>query len=332
MENIRYMGNMEKTEIIMKLYNEGKTPSQIQKVTKLEKRYIDLIINMLLENGKIKPRKQIIEERREAVGQLLDKKQNKERSILVQEISMELGITIKETIEAINFVERVRRQNKIIETRRNQIQELCKTKEISMQEMAEELNVSISTIRTDIAELRKQGKTIEPKREMSIHKKKQKDLGRLSSLSQRIKNGEIPLTVQISEDFENYITTCKSRFSEGTFEKSEMPILKKVVTVKNNYSDIMFYLRACTHFKYIREVKGFTDLMLDSTNFTEEQKEKMKDANQKADNILKRATASEAIKKGLGVEEAVRQSGLDRNIVVQINKKIMSKPIIHKRR
>ena len=248
------------------------------------------------------------------------------------------------------------------EERMNQIEKLYNTTKMSQKQMAEELGISEPLISRYIKELKEEGRIQDRKeeikekiRELMISKEglTQKQIAdelgisqmSVSTYLQKIRGKDkqkkeskkynidhikkrynsLELTERDMKEFNGYISNCKERLEQGTLEKSELNLIKDLITLTDKYSDIIFYIKACVSFNQLEEAVKFANYNKGNENLTQEQRGKIVDLSKKILNLKKKSCALTYLKRGAGILEAAKSSGLSETEVIKLNRKLQEK-------
>lgn len=252
-----------------------------------------------------------MEERKQIVEKLCKEgKKTKEIAqivgVSVPTISRTIKILVNEgKVKALKKAGREKGKLKKLEPRRQKVREYCNQGK-STREIAQIFHISVATVNRDINLLIDRGEIKQPR-----WYKKEKGL--LKSI-ENFKGQEESI-----KNFETYINNCKNRLENNILEKEEMPLIKEVVMLMDDYKATMFYLKLCIYFNQYNEAERFARCQADNEKFTEKERQKIEKIMQEVIKIKKKKVAVIILKTGGTVEKAMRHSGLGEREVLALN-------------
>ena len=246
------------------------------------------------------------------------------------------------------------------EERMSQIEKLYNTENMSQRQISEKLGISESIISRYVKELKKEGRIRDKKEEQreKIKELTAKGLGQkeiaeklgvssslVSIYLKKVRNekeqenenkkynlndlerryNSLELTESDMQEFNGYLSNCKKRLMQEKLDRTELNLIKKLITLTDKYSDIIFYIRACVYFNQLDDAIKFANYNRDNENLTKEQRAKIADLSKKLLNLKKKSNALNYLKRGAGILETAKSSGLSETEVIKLNRKLQEK-------
>ena len=319
----------ERKEMALELYNEGIEIKEIAKRLNVTVETINTYIKELEKEGRIEKRNLS----RKSIKKKEKKEKNKEKILELHNI----GLGVKEIENRLNlsdttvykYIKELKDEGKIKvinrEERKEKALELY-NQGIEIKEIAKRLDVTVVTINTYIRELEKEGK-IKKRERKSIKKKnteKEIDIEKESiDIQKRVNKDDFK--EKDYQKFSEYILHCKERLDKRKLKRDELVAIKKVVDITYKYNDIIFYIKACIHFGQALEAKKAVNGARASGEFSPEQREKLNELYRKIIEVEKKKAAIIMLKRGNGVLEVAKSSGLSETEVIKLNRKLLEK-------
>lgn len=182
---------------------------------------------------------------------------------------------------------------KRIESRRERVIELIDN--LTIEEIAKRLEVSIVTIYNDIYVLRKQGKIPSKEERLRARKKRTIDTRRnqikeLMGKDLDVRKIAKALGVSIStiyndikflkeqEETEKKLKQYIKKLEDNTLKEEDLNEIKKILEKNSSYKNIIICVRACTSLRNEQEAINLLNMHINNPDLTEEQREKLKKA------------------------------------------------------
>lgn len=319
-KNVAKEKNKEK---ILELYNLGMKRKEIAEKLNISVGTIQKYKIELVQEGKL----QIIDkkkERKEKVIELYNQGIDSKEIAKRLEVSVvTINTYISELIEAGKIQQRKRKRKSIAkEENKKKILKLY-NQGLDVKEIADELYLVKPTVYKYIKEL-KEERRIRKRRSIKREKNKINIIEEESRDIQKIVNKE-KYTKKDYQKFSEYISRCKERLNKRQLKKEELTTIKKVVDITYKYSDIIFYIKSCIHLGQTLEARRALNEARLSSEILPEQREKLNELSRKIIEVEKKRTAIIMLKRGKGVAEAVKSSGLSETEVIKLNRKLLAK-------
>ncbi len=214
------------------------------------------------------------------------------------------------------YIKELKRESRIRdkkEAKKEKIKKLIKTGErLTQRQIEEKIGISQMLVSTYLKEIRNEEK-----------QKKENKKYNIAHIEERY--GSMELTERDMKEFNGYISNCKERLKQGTLEKSELNLIKNLITLTDKYTDIIFYIRACVSFNQLDEAIKFANYNKGNENLAQEQKAKLADLSKKLLNLKRKSNALNYLRRGAGILETAKYSGLSETEVIKLNRKLLEK-------
>ncbi len=261
-----------------------------------------------------------MEKRRQKVLELA--KQGKNQIQIAKELNV-VSSTISNDEKALRKAGMLPGRYEEKNQRRQQVVELLKQGK-TREEIAAELNVSITTVTTDVTNLVEKGmidKRYVTRKPNNINKD-------INDLINEYYGQKRTLIL-----FSQYIEDCKEKFKNGISLKKELETIKKVVLLTEKYEDIAFYARVSVRYRNFASIKQIINSQINNEELTKPQREKFLELKKAVDLTHKKYIAIDILKnntqmsKEQRIEEAQRVTGLPEIELLQLNRKYNNKKI-----
>ena len=190
------------------------------------------------------------------------------------------------------------------------------------EEIAEQTHFSIATIKKDIDFLISEN-IIQQRETIKVEKKQETIKRPISAEKAKELCVKFYGQVKVLNKLNEYVSDCRQKYAKNKLKKEEVEVLREVVLATNNYKDVVFYINLCIDSGDFGEAIKFINGQVNNENFTVEQKNRIKSMQQRLKQTIKTHKAKKILEQGLGVQEAIKQSGLSELEVIKINKELL---------